>query len=886
MNLYESLEQILGKYLIEKSKSFKGNEFNKMMTVELPEIFYDELKLDRSRYFVTGSCGKGNWANIPWIAIFDKTISISATRGYYIVILFKEDMSGFYLSLNQGYTWFEENFKKKEAKIKIKFISEKIRKQLDLKETNINLNSNGALAKGYELGNIYSKYYDKKDEQIKNIKDDIWNMLDTLYKVELIVGTNWEEFNIKNLMNKNESIIEDFKNYYFKNKNEIENADYMIERKNNFKLFYLEYPFEKFMDLKLEDYVVGNNNINSLCYKMEFGQYKDCGPGIGGATAYKYGIFYSKEHQNYMYNRKVENEPEKRWDIIKSDLYKLFNNIANSKNIDEIEDNYSSLKGMSMFIIKLGFCYFPQKLIGVCGRKHLISLLDLFKFDYNENSSSLKLSFLFNYKLRQAIPELDNEDPEVIAHIVWMYLEENNIDEIENEGKNKVWIYSPGEGANKWSEFYNNGIMAINWNELGDLTQYETKEEIRKILSENRDTSNKNNALANWEFANEIQIGDIIYAKKGKNIIVGKGIVESDYMYDEERQDYKSYRKVKWIYNQEKNIKDQLGEQLANKTLTDVTKYTDFVNKLNSLYEDRMNINNTYTKYDFLNEVFISEEQYDTIINTLMRKKNIILQGAPGVGKTFCAKKIMYSLMNEKDDSRIEVVQFHQSYSYEDFIQGYRPNNEGKFTLKNGVFYNLVNEACKEYNRAKLANEEPKKFCIIIDEINRGNLSKVFGELMMLIESDKREKKWSLNLTYSDTKFYIPENLYIIGTMNTADRSLSMVDYALRRRFAFINLQPAFNNEKFKQYLVEKEKLDKQIVEDLINKYIKLNDYIKETLGKDFMIGHSYFIGQQLDIDNFDEVYRDIVNYEIKPLLEEYYYDDDEKIERALEIIK
>ena len=886
MNLYESLEQILGKYLIEKSKSFKGNEFNKMMTIELPEIFYDELKLDRSRYFVTGSCGKGNWANIPWIAIFDKTISISATRGYYIVILFKEDMSGFYLSLNQGYTWFEENFKKKEAKIKIKFISEKIRKQLDLKETNINLNSNGALAKGYELGNIYSKYYDKKDEQIKNIKDDIWNMLDTLYKVELIVGTNWEEFNIKNLMNKNESIIEDFKNYYFKNKNEIENADYMIERKNNFKLFYLEYPFEKFMDLKLEDYVVGNNNINSLCYKMEFGQYKDCGPGIGGATAYKYGIFYSKEHQNYMYNRKVENEPEKRWDIIKSDLYKLFNNIANSKNIDEIEDNYSSLKGMSMFIIKLGFCYFPQKLIGVCGRKHLISLLDLFKFDYNENSSSLKLSFLFNYKLRQAIPELHNEDPEVIAHIVWMYLEENNIDEIENEEKNKVWIYSPGEGANKWGEFYNNGIMAINWNELGDLTQYETKEEIRKILSENRDTSNKNNALANWEFANEIQIGDIIYAKKGKNIIVGKGIVESDYMYDEERQDYKSYRKVKWIYNQEKNIKDQLGEQLANKNLTDVTKYIDFVNKLNSLYEDRMNINNTYTKYDFLNEVFISEEQYDTIINTLMRKKNIILQGAPGVGKTFCAKKIMYSLMNEKDDSRIEVVQFHQSYSYEDFIQGYRPNNEGKFTLKNGVFYNLVNEACKEYNRAKLANEEPKKFCIIIDEINRGNLSKVFGELMMLIESDKREKKWSLNLTYSDTKFYIPENLYIIGTMNTADRSLSMVDYALRRRFAFINLQPAFNNEKFKQYLVEKEKLDKQIVEDLINKYIKLNDYIKETLGKDFMIGHSYFIGQQLDIDNFDEVYRDIVNYEIKPLLEEYYYDDDEKIERALEIIK
>ena len=491
MNLQESLEEILNNYLIEKGKSFKGNYFNKMMTVDIPEIIYEELKLDRGRYYVTGSCGKGTWANIPWISIFDKTISISATRGYYLCILFKEDMSGFYLTVNQGFTWYEENFKKKEAKNKISFISEKIRRQLNLEDTSIDLNSSGTLAKGYELGNIYSIYYGKDDKKMNNIKNDIWNMLDILYKVELIIGNNWEEYNIRNLMNKNDSIIEDFKNYYFKNKNEIENADYMIERQNNFKLFYLEYPYDKFKDLKLEDYVVGNNNTNSLCYKMEFGQYKDCGPGIGGATAYKYGIYYSKEHQNYMYNRKIENDPENRWDIIKNDLIKLFNNIVNAKTIDEIEDDYISLKGMSMFIIKLAFCYFPQKLIGVCGRKHLISLLELFKFDYNDSSSSLKLSFLFNYKLRQAIPELNNEDPEVIAHIVWRYLEENSVEESENDGKNRVWIYAPGESANKWNEFYNEGIMAINWDDLGDLTQYETKEEIRKILSENNETSEK-----------------------------------------------------------------------------------------------------------------------------------------------------------------------------------------------------------------------------------------------------------------------------------------------------------------------------------------------------------------------------------------------------------
>ena len=238
--------------------------------------------------------------------------------------------------------------------------------------------------------------------------------------------------------------------------------------------------------------------------------------------------------------------------------------------------------------------------------------------------------------------------------------------------------------------------------------------------------------------------------------------------------------------------------------------------------------------------------------------------------------------MNEKDDSRISVVQFHQSYSYEDFVQGYRPNEDGKFELKNGVFYNLVMEAIKEYKNAKANNVEPKKYAIIIDEINRGNLSKVFGELMMLIESDKRSEKWSINLTYSDDEFYIPENLYIIGTMNTADRSLAMIDYALRRRFAFIELEPAFESEKLRKYLVEKEKIDFNVVNKIIENFKSLNYYIKETLGKDFMIGHSYFINQQLDTEDYENIYKDIIEYEIKPLLEEYYFDDNEKVNECI----
>lgn len=275
----------------------------------------------------------------------------------------------------------------------------------------------------------------------------------------------------------------------------------------------------------------------------------------------------------------------------------------------------------------------------------------------------------------------------------------------------------------------------------------------------------------------------------------------------------------------------------------------------------------SYGKDDFLNEVYLSEEQYDTLVGLVHTKKNVILQGAPGVGKTFTAKRLAYSMMGVKDVDRVTLVQFHQSYSYEYFIEGYRPSNEG-FTIEKGTFFNFC----------QMAEENPDKyFFFIIDEINRGNLSKIFGELFMLIENGKRGRENALPLLYSHDLFSVPDNIYLIGTMNTADRSLAMLDYALRRRFAFFDLNPGFTSRGFQEYQqsIHNEKFDK-----LIQCVINLNGDIArdDTLGDGFGIGHSYFCSLRKS-DITEAVLSAIVEYELIPMLKEYWFDNKEKVD-------
>lgn len=438
-----------------------------------------------------------------------------------------------------------------------------------------------------------------------------------------------------------------------------------------------------------------------------------------------------------------------------------------------------------------------------------------------------------------------------------------------NVKETDYWIYSPGDNACMWDEFYKNGIMGIGWDEVTNLKDFASKEEIKDYMKKVYDASYsyKNNAHCLWQFANEIKVGDVVFVKKGMHKIIGKGIVVSDYIYDSSRDTYKHIRKVDWKNNGEW----EHPGQAAMKTLTNISAYPDYVQTLLNLFaEDTLEEISeqkeikypSYTKDDFLNEVYMDEDTYNTLTELLEAKYNVILQGAPGVGKTFAAKRLAYSIMGQKDTSRVAMVQFHQSYSYEDFIQGYRPSKEG-FELENGAFYKF----CKE---AEEDNERPYFF--IIDEINRGNLSKIFGELMMLIEKDKRGEK--IKLLYSNEWFTVPQNVRIIGMMNTADRSLALMDYALRRRFAFFDFAPAFSSEGFKNYLAEK---NSPKLESLITVVESLNNTISsdESLGDGFRIGHSYFC---TDDEVTDAWLKSIVEYEVIPLIKEYWFDEPTKV--------
>ncbi len=450
------------------------------------------------------------------------------------------------------------------------------------------------------------------------------------------------------------------------------------------------------------------------------------------------------------------------------------------------------------------------------------------------------------------------------------------------------WLLAPGGSARLWNEFQEKKIGAIGWNILGDLNQYEDRAAIDTALAKKStsETDPRNTARAYYDFSKVMKVGDIVFAKRGRSILLGYGIVKSEYRYDDTRSVYKHVRDIDWLKVGEWTVDEE--DQFTVKALTNITPYSEFVQILidlcgaesvkSSPAKSPPRIASPFSREDALKDLFVPDQVFDTICDSLKTKKNVILQGPPGVGKTFIAKRIAYAMIGAKSEDQVEMVQFHQSYSYEDFVQGYRPTDAGGFVLRGGVFFEFAKEAIKHPER---------KYFFIIDEINRGNLSKIFGELLMLIEADKRGHEFAVPLTYSKSRserFYIPNNLYLIGTMNTADKSLSLVDYALRRRFHFFDLKPEFNTEKFKNYLIGRG-ASSELVNRLVSRMDKLNLEIandRKNLGSGFMIGHSYFCRISDESPPDDRWYRAIVQQELASLLREYWLNDEDKVHEEL----
>lgn len=429
------------------------------------------------------------------------------------------------------------------------------------------------------------------------------------------------------------------------------------------------------------------------------------------------------------------------------------------------------------------------------------------------------------------------------------------------------WLYAPGRRASEWAKFSAEGIMAIDWNELGNFAQYESREAIRQALdTDGTGGSMMNDVLAVWEFQKEMVVGDIVYAKRGRRELIGRGVVTSEARFEPERESFRNIRSVRWTHQ---GTWEHPGDA-AMKTLTDITPRQGYVEKLEALFieeeEEKLAVTSEplppYSKEDFLQEVYLPEERYDRLHSLLTRKKNVILAGPPGVGKTFAAKRLAHSIMGVKDPSRIRVVQFHQSYSYEDFMMGYRPNENAGFTLAEGPFYRFCEDA--------RADDPNRPYFFIIDEINRGNISKIFGELLMLIEADKRGQE--LLLLYKNERFTVPANVHIIGMMNTADRSLAVLDYALRRRFGFFEMRPGFKSEGFTRW---QRDVGSSALDNLVATLVDLNKAIADdpALGQGFEIGHSFLTGPTAGEDPEDWLLS-VVEDELVPLLDEYWFDE------------
>lgn len=459
----------------------------------------------------------------------------------------------------------------------------------------------------------------------------------------------------------------------------------------------------------------------------------------------------------------------------------------------------------------------------------------------------------------------------------------------------RFWVIGTGANGSFWEMFRASSYIALGFDDYGQDIGSATYAEIFERLSALGDGDHKptNGALALYQFASEMRVGDYVFAKQGRSALLGFGRVTSGYIYEQGAHGTSHRRSVEWLKTGSWQLMPE--HRITTKSLTDFTRYADWlayalgligemecieataVSELSAPYAASTR---TYGLDDLLAEgAFMSRDEIADVLVAWNDKANLILAGAPGTGKSWLAARLAWIKLGSSDGQRLLRIQFHQSYAYEDFVRGWKPG-AGSFELKDGPFLWFCEQA-----RA----DPDKPYVVLIEEINRGDISRVFGELFFLIEKDKRDSNYAVRLSCAkdgEAPFFVPPNLYLIGTMNTADRSIAVVDYALRRRFAVVRLQPAFDREAFSDYMAsETIGASTELIATIVESMTALNADIRNdtNLGSGYEIGHSYFTSASGDSDDVDvdEVwFRSIVQTQIMPTLEEYWFDQQDKVER------
>ncbi len=478
----------------------------------------------------------------------------------------------------------------------------------------------------------------------------------------------------------------------------------------------------------------------------------------------------------------------------------------------------------------------------------------------------------------------------------------------EGERPPAFWAIGAGEGGSEWPQWLADGLMTIGWDDVGDLRQYPDREAVRQALLRvyPGDSNKGNDSLACWEFSREVQPGDFVIAKIGRRTILGIGRVTGSYTYRPDRAEFHHVHPVDWLLAGPWQRTDTAG--VPTKTLTEVTRYAGFLDPLLEEISQPTHLTGVngftgfdpddpdndlgevggeeeeeetglvapplppYTEADAHTDLFLPLPQLRELLASLRRKHNLILQGPPGVGKSFVAQRLAYLLLGHADPQRVRWVQFHPSYSYEDFLLGYRPVLAG-FALKDGAFLEFVRLAQRDSQRP---------YVFIIDEINRANLGKVLGEAMLLLEADKRGPRHAVRLPYGQEELWLPANLYLIGTMNTADRSLAFVDFALRRRFAFRQLLPELG-ERFQQHM-QARGVASAFLTSFVDRLRRLNEQITAdpSLGEGFLVGHSYFTAGPAPDESAEQWWSRLLTDELGPQLAEYWIEEPATARQAL----